>query len=270
MFQKEWSHCLKNKIACNHSEKCDKKNEHDGDCNEMKKAPNKFWLTSPSYKKQKLIATVNNFESEKIYLDMTILQEIKTKLDETKTFLDADIIHLNEEYQRLKSLIDPKSHSKTKREKNTTNEDMISNTSNSTQYYCRKETKDILEYLHGGKEGAIFGTWAFLCHQASSTLENKKGKWIENLHGSFSNNYQNSDQAMHQAVATKYNLYLSRLKFRNQHLTVVCKSGIQNASHMESKIYYYVKNYHYHIGSISCWNFGRRIRSREYHYPCIQ
>ena len=183
-------HCLKNKIACNRSEKCDKKNEHADDCDEMKKAQNKFWLTSPSYK-QKLIATVNNLELEKIYLDratvelnadVMILQEIKTKLDETKTSLDADIIHLNEEYQRLKSLIDPKSHGKTKREKNPTNEDMISKTSNSTRYYRRKETKDILEYLHGGKEGAIFGAWDFLCHQASSAqlekfiLEHKKGK----------------------------------------------------------------------------------------------
>ena len=76
-------------MACNRSGKCDKKNEHAGDCNEMKnehagdcneiknehagdcnemkKAPNKFWLTSPSYKKQKLIATANNLVREDIF-----------------------------------------------------------------------------------------------------------------------------------------------------------------------------------------------------------
>ena len=37
-----------------------------------------------------------------------------------------------------------------KREKNPTNDDIINNTSSSMRYRRRTETKNILEYIHGG------------------------------------------------------------------------------------------------------------------------
>ena len=94
----------------------------------------------------------------------------------------------------------------------------------STRYARHNETKDVLEYIHGGKEGAILGAWDFLSKYADSTeleamiLKYKKGKWFEKLYGHFSSQYNKTEDGLNQAVATKYNLHLSRRKY-----TFMCK-----------------------------------------------
>ena len=68
---------------------------------------------------------------------------------------------MNNVYQKLKFITNPTAHGKTMREKNKTTRQMI-DANSSTRYARRNETKDVLEYIHGGKEGAILGAWDFL------------------------------------------------------------------------------------------------------------
>ena len=79
------------------------------------------------------------------------------------------------------------------------------------------ETKDVLEYIHGGSAGAIFGAWDFLCKNTSNEqmetllLDYKKGKFMVKLYGHFSES--SSRETMKEAVASKFQLRLSRRKF---------------------------------------------------------
>ena len=95
---------------------------------------------------------------------------------------------------------------------------------NSTRYKRQKETKDVLAYIHGGMQGAIFGAWDFSSRYAGKDLMEKifltykRGKFLENLYGKFSNVLDKSEMSMKKALATKYYLYLSRRKY-----TFLCK-----------------------------------------------
>lgn len=87
---------------------------------------------------------------------------------------------------------------------------MINDVSSSTRYRRKTETKNMLEYIHGGVEGAIYGAWDFLTHAITAErleqllLQNNKGKFIAKLPGKFMNNLEKSDAAMKKALATKY------------------------------------------------------------------
>ena len=76
---------------------------------------------------------------------------------------------------------------------------MINDVTSSTRYRRRTETTNILEYIHGGKEAAIYGAWDYLTNAVGSTyLENlllkfKRGKFIEKLHGKFNKAIEKSD-----------------------------------------------------------------------------
>ena len=93
-----------------------------------------------------------------------------------------------------------------------------------THYRRRNETKNILQYIHGGSEGAVYGAWDFLTNSTSYKelerflLKFKKGKFIEKLQGKFSTAFNKSNVAVKKALATKYASYLSRRKY-----TFICK-----------------------------------------------
>ena len=61
----------------------------------------------------------------------------------------------------------------------------------STRYKRQEETKDLLEYVHGGSDGSIFGAWDYIRRYAteeqleSFVVSFKKGKFVERIHGSF-------------------------------------------------------------------------------------
>ena len=59
-------------------------------------------------------------------------------------------------------------------EKNaSTTYDMITNVNSSTKYRRRQETKNVLEFIHGGKEGSIYGAWGYISSTADNqTMEN--------------------------------------------------------------------------------------------------
>ena len=144
------------------------------------------------------------------------MEQAREKTEE----LNKNTEELNKKYQKLYGLLEQKNYSKTKREKNPTTEVMITDYTSSTRYRRRAESKSVLEYIHGGFNGAVFGAWDFLSHslkfeQLQDLLTRfKKGKFIEELRGKFNAKYRNNDVALKKALATKYTSYLSRRKYQ--------------------------------------------------------
>ena len=75
-----------------------------------------------------------------------------------------------------------------------TDESMISDNFSSIRYRRKKETKNILEFVHGRFEGSIYGAWNFLKSNAAPELMErlflgyKHGKFLETLYGKFKEN----------------------------------------------------------------------------------
>ena len=69
---------------------------------------------------------------------------------------------LNTQYEKLKVLLDQKEYARSRRKKNETTLETIRSTSSSVRYRRRQESQNVLEYTHGGKDGAIYGAW-MLC-----------------------------------------------------------------------------------------------------------
>ena len=210
--------CNKNKIQCVTSEKCSKNNEHAGQCDENKQVVNMFWLNSPLYKKQKLTREVESLVATKYAVQQekdSLIQEIAVVM-ETKENIKHEFDEIKESFEKFKLLVDRKKYAKTMLEKTPTSWERINKSSNRTRYLRQDETKTLLGYIHGGDEGAIYGAWDFLRRYASTELmekfiiDNKRGKFFEHLQGKFTNKL---DERMNQAVALKYETFLSRRKY---------------------------------------------------------
>ena len=83
----------------------------------------------------------------------------------------------------------------------------------------------MLECIHGGEEGAIFGAWDLIAACATNeTMDKliasyKRGKCLQGVFGKAVKNFHNSEEALKQAVAIKYQNYLSKCKFK-----LVCRT----------------------------------------------
>ena len=148
------------------------------------------------------------------------LHQIKTQLSNDITELNVENNKLNVEIERLRLLVTPTERGKLRRERNPTTQEMIDNIKfKSTRSERTTKTKEVLEYIHGGEEGAVFGACEFLRRYATpEMLQNfvlslQRGKFVEKLQGKFNDNFRKSDQGMNQAVASKYQLHLSRRKY---------------------------------------------------------
>ena len=113
--------------------------------------------------------------------------------------------------------MEQKGFARKRRENAPTTETMINSSTSSTRYRRKEETKNILEYIHGGKESSLYGAWDYLKSHASTTLieklivSYKRGKFIETVYGKFSNILSKSDASLKKAVATKYlNFFISK------------------------------------------------------------
>ena len=82
---------------------------------------------------------------------------------------EEKVTQLNEQYHKFKSLLEQKGFSVARRKNASTTYDMITNVNSSTKYRRRQETKNVLEFIHGGKEGSIYGAWGYI----SSTADNQ-------------------------------------------------------------------------------------------------
>lgn len=80
-------------------------------------------------------------------------------------------------------------------------------------------------HIHDGQEGAIYGAWDFLASIISSDLLDKlissyqRGTYLQGMFGRALSKYRNSDEALMQAIANKYQNFLSRRKFN-----FICKT----------------------------------------------
>ena len=109
--------------------------------------------------------------------------------------------------------------SRTKMELNPTTFENINDSANRTHYNRRIEKKYILEYIHGGISGALFGAWDFILGYGDETLIEKfivsyrRGKFIEKLYSKFSDKHFHSEDSMKRALPMKYQTFMSRRKF---------------------------------------------------------
>ena len=112
-------------------------------------------------------------------------------------------------------MLNQKQFSRTKRELNLTTFENINDSANRTHYNRRIETKNILEYIHGGLFGALFGAWDFILGYCDETLIEKflisyrRGKFIEKLYGKFTDKHFHREDSMNRALAMKYQTFMS-------------------------------------------------------------
>ena len=150
----------------------------------------------------------------------TLEQEINSAVEEN-AMLKEKMDKVNKKFDKLHLLIEKKGYGKTKREKTPTSCETINDSANCTRYSRQAETKDLLSYIHGGVEAALYGAWDFLRRYVRKELiekfilENKRGKFFEHLHGKFG---VKPEQSMNRAIALKYQTYLSHRKYK-----FVCK-----------------------------------------------
>ena len=75
---------------------------------------------------------------------------------------EEKVSELNEHYNKFKSLLEQKGFSVRRRQNTSTTYEMVRNINSSTRYRRRQETKNVLEFIHGGKEGSLYGAWDYV------------------------------------------------------------------------------------------------------------
>ena len=120
---------------------------------------------------------------------------------------EEKVSELNEHYNKFKSLLEQKGFSVHRRQNTSTTYEMVTNVNSSTRYTRRNETKNVLEFIHGGKEGSLYGAWDYV----SSTADNqtmdklisglKRGKYIQGLFDKTMKHYQNSERGFQASSA---------------------------------------------------------------------
>lgn len=148
-------------------------------------------------------------------------QELEKQIKEQEQRLKE----LNQTYEKLKVLLEQKDYSRRRRSQASTSHEMINDSRSSTRYRRREETKNVLEFIHGGVEPSLYGAWDFLAANASKEIMEKlissykRGKFLQGIFGKAISDYQKSEEAMKQSVALKYQTFLSRRKYK-----LVCKT----------------------------------------------
>lgn len=148
---------------------------------------------------------------------------IKTETDilkQRKEKEEQQYKELQEKYDQLKLLLRQPGYSKTRRENNETTLELISS-KNTTKYRRRKETTDLLEFVHGGNSGAVYGAWDYLSKSCDENLlesffvNYRRGKFLERI---YKRNGETDNDKLKKAVAIKYLGHLSSRRYR-----LVCK-----------------------------------------------
>ena len=132
-----------------------------------------------------------------------------------KDDLEKEVELLQQQHEKLKLMLNQKQFSRTKRELHPTTFENIDDSANRTHYNRRIETKNILEYIHGGLSGALFGAWDFILGYGDETLiENfmvsyRRGKFNEKLYGKITDKRIHNENSMKSALPMKYkNIYV--------------------------------------------------------------
>ena len=115
-----------------------------------------------------------------------VRQEIES-LKEKKDKEEESLKDIEQSYEKFKHLIKRTPYGIKRRENNQTNVELIQS-NNTTRYRRRNETKQLLEFIHGGEEGAVFGAWDFLTKFCTEDkletlmLNFKRGKFLQKIY----------------------------------------------------------------------------------------
>ena len=69
--------------------------------------------------------------------------------------MEKRLHNVTKEYEKLKVVLAQKQTAKKVRQNNSTTFEMINNPNSSTRYRRRHETKNILDFIHGGEEALL-------------------------------------------------------------------------------------------------------------------
>ncbi|PFX14009.1 NACHT, LRR and PYD domains-containing protein 3 [Stylophora pistillata] len=171
---------------------------------------------------KQLMNTALDEKENELYSLHAGFEKIKALAESTKKESSA----VTQQNELLKSMIstlglDFKQFSKSKWEQNNTS----AATKPTTRHRRRKETQKALKFIHGGSSGSFYGAWDYIVANAPKELVGefitayKRGKYIQEVFEKAMKEHQASPEALKQAIATKYQNFLSRRKFN-----VVCKT----------------------------------------------
>ena len=139
--------------------------------------------------------------------------------------MEGRLKELTEAYEKVRKLLEQKGYSRRRRGFASTSFEMINDYKSSTRYRRREESKNILEFIHGGTEPSLYGAWDFLSANASNEIMSKlistykRGKFLQGIFGKAVSDYHKSEDAIKQSLALKYQSFLSRRKYN-----LVCKT----------------------------------------------
>ena len=148
---------------------------------------------------------------------------------------------LKKDYNKIQQLLEQKGYARKRRQNTPTTFETINDTTNSTRYKRRNETKNMLAYIHGGDQCAIFGAWDYISSHCNTQLMEKlilsfkRGKFLDKLYGKFTNVLQKSDSGMKKAIAMKYAIIyheeniISCAKYRSRPMNESKESWTNNA-----------------------------------------
>ena len=127
---------------------------------------------------------------------------------------------LLEENNKLKLIYEQRASSRTRRENNPTTFDTITSRTSTLRFDKKKETKQVLEYLHGGSFASLLGAWDYLQTNVDREMMDKlitgymKGKFIQHKMSELTKKYETSDESLRKAIVLKYENFLSRRKYQ--------------------------------------------------------
>ncbi|XP_078374894.1 uncharacterized protein LOC144658346 [Oculina patagonica] len=187
---------------CSKSRKCSKQDKHSGRCNKERKF-HAFWeasrvqvhntlkrkfreaneqLISDFQAKSAKFADLEDREKrilERKSESEKLLQDAKDKVEEQLRDLEL----LKKEYDRFKIMLGQTQQATSTRIQNATNFDLITDSKNSTRYRRRQETKNVLEYIHGGEEAAVLGAWDVgVSYASKETMDQLIGSYKQGKH----------------------------------------------------------------------------------------
>ena len=89
-------------------------------------------------------------------------EQLNWEMEEKQKALEE----INKKYEKLKVLLEQKGYARTRRQNTTTTYEMINNRNSSTRFRCKEVTRNILQFIHGGEEGSLYGAWDYLTSHA--------------------------------------------------------------------------------------------------------
>ena len=200
-------------IRCFRQRSCSKYSGHPGKCDKRfyNKINNCFWETSKpqlenaSKKLKEDIEILENntttlrestfdaeiklnnieFETCEINTSKEILNTSLSDIRIEKDDLEKEVELLQQQHEKSKSMLNQKQFCRTKRELNPTTFENINDSANRTRYNRRIETKNILEYIHGGLSGALLGAWDFILGYG----DDDQGKWYQIMRSGYARTF---------------------------------------------------------------------------------